>query len=181
MANKLIGLRLSKEIIKKLETIAHNNNQTINFVARNAILEWLEIYFRARQQRMMILGKPLIKDLLELIDIEKLKSLAEATAKRKVDFYQFVLGKHLSKETLRDFIKYTPKLLGNTGLMWFEYIEAMREEESVHFKCLHNMGEKWSRFLMFFFNYLMEQYFNLELIEDNVKYTKNSLYLEYKL
>lgn len=181
MANKLIGLRLSKEVIRKLEIIAHNNNQTINSVAKNAILEWLEIFSRARQQGMMILGKPLTKNLLETIDVEKLKSLAETTAKRKVDFYQFVLGKHLSKNTLSDFIKYTPKLLGNTGLMWFEHIEVMREEESVHFKGIHNLGEKWSRFLLFFFNYIMEQYFDGELNEENSKYTKNSLYLEYKL
>jgi hypothetical protein len=181
MTNKLIGLRLSKEVIQKLEIIAHNNNQTINFVAKNAILEWVEILFRIRQQGMMILGKPLTKNLLETIDVEKLKSLAETTAKRNVDFYQFVLGKNLSKETLSDFIKYTPKLLGHTGLMWFEHIEVMKEEESVHFKGIHNLGEKWSRFLIFFFNYLMEQYFNLELSEENVKYTKNSLYLEYKL
>jgi hypothetical protein len=65
--------------------------------------------------------------------------------------------------------------------MWFEHIEASREKESVHFKGIHNLGEKWSRFLIFFFNYLMEQYFNLELKEENLKYTKNSLYLEYKL
>jgi len=181
MANKLIGLRLSKEAIQKLEIIAHNNNQTLNFVAKNAILEWLEIFSRVRQQGMMILGKPLTKNLLETIDVEKLKSLAETTAKRNVDFYQFVLGKHLSKETLNDFIKNTPKLLGNTGLMWFDHMEAKREEDSVYFKCIHNIGEKWSKFLVFFFNYLMEQYFDLELIEDNVKYSKNSLYLEYKL
>lgn len=178
---KLIGLRLSEEIILKLETIAHNNNQTVNSVAKNAILEWLEIFFRIRQQGMIILGKPIPSELLETIDIETLKSMAEATAKRKVDFFQFILGKHLSKETLDDFIKYTPKILGNNGLMWFDHIEVMREEKSIHFRGIHNIGENWSRFLIYFFNYLMKQYFNLESVDKNVRYTEKSLYIEYKI
>ena len=180
MVKKLIGLRLSEKNIHKLEVIAHNNNQTVNSVAKNAILEWLEIISRVRQQGMIILGKPLTSELFETMDIENLKSMAEATAKRKVDFFQFILGKHLNKETLDDFIKYTPKILGANGLMWFDHIEVMREEKSLHFKGIHNIGENWSRFLIYFFNYLMKQYFNMELVDKNVRYTKKSLYIEYK-
>ena len=181
MAKKLIGLRLSDDIIQKLETIAHNNNQSVNNVMKNAIIEWLEIFFRVRKQGMIILGKPFITSLLEFTDSEKIKTLAEKTAKRKADFYLFFLGRHLNEESLEDFIKYTPKILGNKGLMWFDHNEITKENSSILIKGIHSLGETWSKFLMFFFNFLMEKNFSLTLNEENFKTTANSLFLEYVL
>ncbi|UCC21111.1 MAG: hypothetical protein JSV62_07500 [Promethearchaeota archaeon] len=179
MTNKLIGLRLPLEDIKKLEVIAHQNNQSVNSVAKNAIIEWLEIFSRTRQQGMIILGKLLVSNLLELIDVDKLKQFAELTADRKVDFFHFIIGKHPSVNTLDEFIKDAPKILGNKGLMWFDHIEITKEKNSVHFKGVHSLGEKWPQFLLFFFNHIMQQYFNMKLNEENLKHSDNSLYLEY--
>ena len=181
MAKKLIGIRLSDDIIQKLEIIAQNNNQSVNNVIKNAIIEWLEIFFRIRKQGMIILGKPFIASLLEFIDNEKIKILAEVTAKRKADLYLFFLGKHLNKDTLEDFIKYTPKILGNKGLMWFDHLEINKENSSILIKGIHNLGETWSKFLVFFFNFLIEKNFSLALIEDTVKTKANSIFLEYIL
>ena len=181
MAKKLIGLRLSDEIIHKLEIIAHNNNQSVNNVIKNALLEWLEIFFRIRKQGMIILGKSLLVSLLECVDVENIKSLAELTAKRKADFYLFLLGRHLNKEVLDDFIKYTPKILASKGLMWFDHLEITNEESSVFIKGIHNLGEIWSNFLMYFFNFLIEKNFNLILNENTVKTKANSIFLEYVL
>ena len=179
MTTKLIGLRLSYKTIKKLEIIAHHNNQSANFVAKNAIIEWLEIFSRTQQQGMIILGKYFITNLLEFIDIDNLKPAAEITAIRKADFFQFIIGNQLSKDTLDEFIKYVPKILGNKGLMWFDHIEARREGKLVHFSGIHSLGKKWSQFLIYYFNSLMEQSFNMKLNEKNIKHSDNSLYLEY--
>lgn len=179
MANKLIGLRLSHKSIQKLETIAHNNNQSINYVAKNAIIEWLEIFSRVQQQGMMILGRPFIIGLLDLVEDEKLKPIAIRTADRKIDLFQFVLGKHLNKKTLEEFVKQAPKILGNKGLMWFDHIEAIKEKDSVHFKCVHNIGEKWSKFFTLVLNNIMEKSFGMELNKESAMYSKKALYLEY--
>ena len=179
MTTKLIGLRLSHNTIEKLEIIAHQNNQSVNYVARNAITEWLEIFSRTRQQGMIILGKYFISSLLELIDVVKLKPFAEITATRNADFFHFIIGKPLSKETLDEFITFAPKILGNKGLMWFDHIEASREENLIHFKGIHSLGKKWAQFLIYFFNSLIEQSFNMKLNEENIKQSENSLYLEY--
>ena len=179
MTTKLIGLRLSYKTIKKLEIIAHHNNQSANFVAKNAIIEWLEIFSRTQQQGMIILGKPFLSNLLELIDINELKPLAEITATRKVDLFHFVIGKHLSIKTLNEFIKYAPKILGNKGLMWFDHIEISSEENAVYIKGVHSLGKNWPQFLIYFFNSLMEQSFNMKLNKDNIKHSRKSLYLEY--
>lgn len=181
MVKKLIGLRLSDEIIQKLETIAHNNNQSVNNVIKNAIIEWLEIFFRVRNQGMIILGKPLLMGLLDFTNNEDIKLLAEITAKRKADFYLFFLGKHLNKEVLEDFIKYTPKILGKKGLMWFDHIEITNEQHSIFIKGIHNLGETWSKFLMYFLNFLMEKNFDYILNEKTVKTKVNSIFLEYNL
>ena len=180
MANKLVGLRLTQETIEQLEVIAHKNNQSVNSIAKNAILEWLEIFSRTRHQGMMILGKPLISSLLDLVDNNKLKEFAKLTADKKVDFFHFIIGKHPSENTLDDFIKFTPKILGDKGLMWFDHIEVPKENNSVYFKGVHSLGAKWSQFLIFFFNHIMEQYFNMKLNEENLKFSENSLYIEYK-
>ena len=181
MPKKLIGLRLSDDIIQKLETIAQNNNQSVNNVMKNAIIEWLEIFFRVRKQGMIILGKSFISSLLEFTDDEKIKSIAEMTAKRKSDFFRFFLGKQLNKETLDDFIIFTPKILGSKGLMWFNHLEIAKEDSSVYIRGIHNLGETWSKFMMLFFNFLIEKNFSLILNEENSKISANSLFLEYIL
>ena len=179
MVNKLIGLRLTHKIIQKLETIAHNNNQSINYVAKNAITEWVEIFSRTRQQGMMILGRPFIINLLDLVEDENLKTIAITAADRKIDLFQFVLGKHLNRETLDEFIKQAPKILGKKGLMWFDHIEVIKEKNSVHFKCVHNIGEKWSKFFTLVLDHIMEKRFDMELIKESARYSKKALYLEY--
>ncbi|MFX1339750.1 MAG: hypothetical protein ACFFDK_14150 [Promethearchaeota archaeon] len=181
MAKKLIGLRLSDEIIQKLETIAHNNNQSVNNVMKNAIIEWLEIFFRVRKQGMIILGKSLLTSLLDCTDDENIKLLAEVTAKRKADFYLFLLGRHLNEDTLEDFIKTTPKILASKGLMWFDHLEIAKEDSKVFIKGIHKLGKVWSKFLMYFFNFLIEKNFNLILNEDTVKTKTSSIFLEYIL
>ena len=93
-----------------------------NYVAKNAIIEWLDTFYLVRKQGMMILGKPLLSNLLKIADSEKLESFAKATAERKADLLQLIIGKHLNNDVLEDFIKQTPKLLGSSGLMWFNYI-----------------------------------------------------------
>ncbi|MFX0072303.1 MAG: hypothetical protein ACFFAO_14550 [Candidatus Hermodarchaeota archaeon] len=181
MAKKLYGLRLSDENIKKLEIIAQNNNQSVNSVMKNAILEWLEIFFRVRKQGMIILGKSFLSSLLEFTDDEKIKPIAEMTAKRKTDFFLFILGKQLNKETLEDFIKFTPKILGSKGLMWFDHLEITKEESSVYIRGIHNLGETWSKFMLLFFKFLIEKNFTLIFNEENFKTTANSIFFEYTL
>ena len=181
MPNKLIGLRLSQKIIKKLEVIAHHNNQSVNAVAKNAIIEWLDIFSRTRQQGMIILGKTLLTNLLDLVSINQLKEFAEITASRKVDLFQFIIGKDLNKETLDKFVKHAPKILGSRGLMWFDHIEVTRKDKIVHFRGVHSLGEKWPQFLIYFFNHIMEESFSMKLNEESLRHSENSLFLEYSL
>ena len=180
MAKKLMGIRLSENVLKKLERIGHNVNRTPNQVATNAILEWVEIFHVAKHQGMIIIGKPLMTHLLKKLDVKELDPMMEKLVERGADFYHFVLDKYLSPETLDEFIKHAPKVLGPTGLMWFDHIEVSKLNKKVRFKGTHGLGNTWSEFYILMLNNLMKKYFNSKLIEDTKKYTTESIFVEYE-
>lgn len=178
MPNKLVGMRLSDEIVKKLENIGLHTNRTANQVAKNAIIDWVDIYYPLRMQNMIIVEKYLIKELLGTISIDKLKDLMPNIVESGVDFHFLVHDHPLNISSLDDFLKSLSRLFGRSGLMWFDHIETRRREKTIIFKGFHNLGEIWSRFYVYLLSYLMEKYFKLKIKEESIKCSGSSIILE---
>jgi hypothetical protein len=179
--SKLIGIRIPKDLFEKLENISRTLNTTPSQVVKSAVIDWIEIYFNVRQQGMVIISKKFISDLIETGGIEKLsKEVVEHLAEKLADYYQYVLGKPFNQISLDEFMRIAVKILGNTGLFWFDHVEFINKDDLIYFKGVHDMNESWSRLFVEISNFLMKKYYLVELVESNSNYVSNSIYLEYK-
>jgi hypothetical protein len=179
--SKLIGIRIPKELFEKLENISRIMNTTPSQVVKSAVIDWIEIFFNVRQQGLVIISKKFISDLIETVGVEKInRGVVEHLAEKLADYYQFVLGKPFNQIPLDEFMKIVVKILGNTGLFWFDHVEFLNKDEIICFKGVHDMNESWSKLFVEISNYLMKKYYALEFVESNSNYVSNSIYLEYK-
>lgn len=117
--------------------------------------------------------------LLKNTGIQKMEKLVKINAERGADFFQFILNKPLTPETMTDFLDSLPKVFGRNGLMWFEHIEAVLKKDKVIMKAFHSLGEVWSQYYIMLSDYTMENFFNYHPIKETKNYSESSIFLEY--
>lgn len=149
---KLLGIRLPEKIWIQLQAVGQVTNQTTNQVAKNAIIEWIELSYRIKKQGFIMVGKPVFAKLLKMVEKEKLKPLIELISESGSDLYQLMVNKPLNPNAIDEFMELTPRLLGSNGLMWFDHIEVGKTGDKILFKAIHNLGISWSVFLSKFLN-----------------------------
>lgn len=177
-AKRLLGIRLPDNIWEQLLAIGQVTNQTATQVAKNAIIEWIEISYRIKKQGFVMLGKPVFAKLLKIVEKEKLKPLVELIAESGSDLYQLMVNKPLDHNAIEDFIELTPRLLGNSGLMWFDHIEVVKVEDKILFKAIHNLGMSWSEFFIEIFESFIKKYLNLCIIKETINVSDTIVFLE---
>ncbi len=177
-AKRLLGIRLPDNIWEQLLAIGQVTNQTATQVAKNAIIEWIEISYRIKKQGFVMLGKPVFAKLLKIVEKEKLKPLVELIAESGSDLYQLMVNKPLDHNAIEDFIELTPRLLGNSGLMWFDHIEVVKVEDKILFKAIHNLGMSWSEFFIEIFESFIKKYLNLCIIKETMNVSDTIVFLE---
>ena len=174
-----MGIRIPEESIARLEAIGKNMNLSANKVAKNAIIEWLDINYIVKRQNMVIFGAPIIAFLLEHTGIEKMEKLVKLNAERGADFFQFILDKPLTRKSMEEFLVSLPRVFGRNGLMWFEHIEAVKKDDKVILKAFHALGKVWSQYYIMLSDYTMEHFFDYEPIKETKNYSESSIFLEY--
>ena len=177
-AKRLLGIRLPNKIWEQILAIGQVSNQTANQVAKNAIIEWIEISYRLKKQGLMMFGKPVIAKFLKLIDKQKLKPFIELLVESGTDMYQLMVNKPLDPNATEEIIELTPRLLGNNGLMWFDHVEVVKIGEKIIFKAIHNVGIEWSEFFIEAFKTFMKKYLNLTIIEKTINVSDTLVYFE---
>jgi len=175
---KLLGIRLPEKTWEQLQAISQVTNQTTNQVAKNAIIEWIEISYSLKKQVFIMLGKPVFAKLLEMVKKEKLKPLVALIAESGSDLYQLMVNKPLDPNAIEDFIELTPRLLGNNGLMWFDHVEVVKVGDKILFKAIHNLGISWSKFFIEIFESFITNYLNLSIIKETMNLSDTLVFLE---
>ena len=175
---KLLGIRLPEKIWEQLQAIGQVTNQTTNQVAKNAIIEWIELSYRIKKQGFIMVGKPVFAKLLKMVEKEKLKPLIELISESGSDLYQLMVNKPLDPNAIDEFMELTPRLLGNNGLMWFDHVEVGKTGDKILFKAIHNLGMSWSVFFIEIFKYFIGKYLNLGIIEETMNASDTLVFLE---
>ena len=177
--SNFLGFRLAEEELKKLKRIAQYEDKTPGKVAKEAVKQWLNLESFAQATNMVIISKQFFIKLLSFVDEKSLDAIAEEMADLTADIVKYMLIKPLNREAIEDFIIFTPKFLGKSGLRWFDVIEIFFENNHVYLKGLHNMGKDFSVFFACMSKYLIDKYFEFELNEDTMDLTSKLIFLEF--
>ncbi|MHA1557939.1 MAG: hypothetical protein ACTSPM_13515 [Candidatus Heimdallarchaeota archaeon] len=180
MAKKLIGLRISEEIIEQLDEIAKNHNISTNQMAITAITEWLHVLAYAKKYRLMVLPMEFFSKLLKLTNDEEIRNYGYEMAIVSAENMREEFGLPLTPEYTDDYMKRFPEYLTRGGLLWFEDVKIHEENGITIMTGFHHLGVNFSKFFTYLTERLLTKYFNLEIVNKTVEFSPNSVYIESK-
>ena len=181
-SKKLIGLRISNEIINQLKEIGTIQNETPNQIAVLAIKDYVQKFKFIDKLPYMIVPKNLIVKILEIADEPQLEIITNLLTESMEEMFIHIIKTPLSHITLKNFYPILPKILKNLGLKWFDSLEFHFDENYNIYglKGIHFLGLGFSKLFSQMINNIMKKYFNHELIESSIKLKENSIYIEFK-
>ena len=180
MTKKLIGLRISEEILEKLDEIAKDHNISTNQMAITAITEWLHVLAYAKKYRLMVLPKEFFSELLKVTSDEEIKIFGYEMAILSAENMREEFGLPLTPEYDDAYMERFPEYLTRGGLLWFEDVKIHEENGITIMKGFHHLGVNFSKFFTYLTERLLGKYFNRELIKETTEFTPNSVYIESK-
>ncbi|MHA1682210.1 MAG: hypothetical protein ACTSUE_14835 [Promethearchaeota archaeon] len=182
MPSKFIGIRLPEELNHRLEKIAVNFNQTPNQLAKIAIMEWIDSNWM-KNSDMITISKKNFVFLLNLLDAKQVIQFQDQISDDILGYYDYMMGpRGKGFSELESFILQMVKLIGRSGVMWFDQIdfEVKSEESPKYFKGMHKIGHNWSKIFVGIITRILEKRnFTFQLVGDAVKYTDKMVYLEF--
>ncbi|SRR6056297_520290 len=180
MTTKFIGIRLPLPLVHKLEKIAEQFNQSPNQMAKHAIIDWVEIFFSARNLNMITIPKELFVDYLDRLNDEEIEQYAEEVGEKILGFYEFLAENNVKRTSMEDVFSIIVRFLGANGLMWFEHLEYDGTTKPYYLKGIHNLGENWSKFFLAISQYLTEKHFPFILSNQQTHLSAHSVHVVFK-
>ena len=180
MSKKLLGLRMPDKLLQRLQAVADERSQSANQMAILAITEWLQTLAYSQKLRFMIITKDFFARLLELVDEQQIKLLAEEMTNLTAEIFRDILNIPLSRTVFKDFYKFLPEFMCGSGLRWFEDLKAQEKKGRAILKGFHYMGIEFSKFFTYLSQNLLIKYFEYNLIEETIDFTPNSVFLEFE-
>jgi len=177
----VVGVRMPEKLKTRLERIANERNQSINQIAKTAIIEWLDILAYAQKLRFMIITRGFFQSLLEIINEDQMEPLAEEMADLTAEIFRDTMKVQLSHSTIKNFTEVLPRFMRSSGLKWFDDFRIDIEENIIIFRGFHYMGLGFSKFFTNLTMKLLKKYFDADLLRDKIDYKPNSIFLEFQL
>ena len=106
---------------------------------------------------------------------EQIMSTDKGTLDVKISYDKITLGELTTIRT--DFINPQSQKI-QEHIDW--KLTVSKDGETIHFKGIHGLGEVWSNFISMIAKYFMKNYFNYQLVEENLKCTTNSVFIEFR-
>lgn len=179
---KLIGIRITKDLLAKLQEIGSDLNNTPNQMAIQAIEEWVQEYNYRKKFPFLIVTKNIIAKINDILSEDQINSLIDEYTETIEEMFIHLIDTPLSRTPLPKFHSILPQLLGPMGLKWFESLEFYPDKRGdIHvLRGVHYFGNGYSKLMIRVTENIMEKYFNLKLIKDSIKVIQNSVYLEFR-
>lgn len=171
---------MSEDIIEELTVIANKRERSINQIAQIAISEWLRTFTHNKKWYYLIITKDIFHRLLDYMDDSKMEILIKETSDLSAEILQDLMNIPLSEATLIDLIGVLPSFLCEVGFRWFVELTIKEENDNFTLKGFHYLGAGFSKFFTKMFQELMIRYFDYQTKLDNIKFTPNSVYLEFQ-
>lgn len=152
----------------------------MNQIAQIAISEWLRTFTHNNKWYYLIITKDIFRRLLDNMDDVKMEILIKETSELSAEILQDLMNISLSEATLIDLIRVLPNFLCDAGFRWFADLTIKEQGDNFTLKGFHYLGTEFSKFFTFMFQELMMRYFDYKANLDNIKFTPNSVYLEFQ-
>ncbi|MFX1279715.1 MAG: hypothetical protein ACFFA3_09885 [Promethearchaeota archaeon] len=176
--SNFIGIRLSEQILSKLDLIALQANKTRGLIAKDAIEQWLNLELFNQTNEMIMISKSIFSKILSSLDDQSLEIVAKDFAGFLSDIMKFSTAKPMNEETLKSYIDFSVEFFGKNGLKWFNTLDISTRDNSLIFRGLHDMDEVYSIFFTKFYKFLLSEYFELEFTSNLEEKTSNLIHLE---
>ena len=173
--SQVLGVRIEDELLQKLEQYALNTNESKSHIARKAIIEWMEVLDHSRNTNQIIISKKMFQNCLDLADETSLQKFAQEIVHQ---FDENLIHVNLDEEG-NEIIKMLFQILihriGPSGQNWFQHLEYNIVDNLLEIKGIHNISQKFSVFIKYFFLAILKSEINFE------KITESSIYFKFKL
>lgn len=147
-----------EEIIREADTQETSISSLLEKIVRDYIL----FYRWAEKLNSVIFSPNTIKEIIDELDDEQLKKIAEKVAESTFKESYLARGDSLNLETVR--FQITDQM--GKYAHWFTVIE--HESENHYFYIKHNLGEKWSTFVERYIKTLISRVANVEVETERV-------------
>lgn len=180
--DNFIGLRLPVESINRLDHLASLQNKSRGTIAKEGLQVWLDRDVYTKTKNVIIIPKPILKELLPLASKDMLERIAEETAIAVGDIMRFIIAKPIEEDTYQDYFTELNKYFGAQGVMWFSsfQFQAINGNGKYTLRCLHDLGDNFSEFFALMFKKLMDLYFNLKPIKETEEISSLVVNLDFK-
>ena len=135
-----VSLRLDTNTWNKLKIFAGKQKTSPNSLVSQILDSYVEWEMSAVSAGWMVMPKPFIRELFELIDKDKIeKTIVKLSVRMAKDMNLYMRGKH----SLDSWLSILRARSSRSGFSWTEY----KEDGKLEIVMQHDMGENWSIYL----------------------------------
>ena len=176
-----MGLRLDDEMYHQIIEFAHHLNLKKSQVIKQALHDWILFKMEVKEENLILVGKPFLRKLLEHIEEEDIKEIAEFSANNIGNQIKFKLMEHEKSICLEHFLEIFINTIGSPGFSWFNKISfKLSEDKMVLVFGNHSLNEKFSLYFKTLLESIMSEEFNYSIIKSKVRISENTVHLVFK-
>ena len=176
-----IGFRLGEETMEKLSKIAAKENISAGKMAKRLLIQVCNLRSLTPTDEYVKFSINTIKVLLSYIPPKIFKDKVEEYVKSTIFNIKFAYGKDVNYENLDDFMNFVNEYVGPKGMKWFTDYELKREDNTMQFRGIHNLGIGFSHFYINSANLFMKMEFDAEVIPNSIEFSDNYVTAKYEL
>ena len=178
----IMSLRLDKETFQKLNQISQENNVKKSELLRNSFNEWINIKKVLIKSDSMIIGKNLLKKLLDYVDDKHIIDLGKKIAEIWINEFNIHLIDIEAKEDLSTMLTIFTDGIGPNEANWFEKINYQKMDNGkILIYGIHTLNKKFSLYFKSFLEYLMATQFDFSLIQKSSTISDTTIRFEFEL
>lgn len=161
----VFSLRIKPSLLKEIEDVARKENMTKSDFIRKAISDAMSFSEMFKRNQTFLVSPKMMEFALNLMNDSEIERFALMSIQNGQDIlktylkyrsHSTIVKQYLdSKKTMiTGLLKYIIySILAPTGQEWFQRIQFTWDENKVIIAGIHKLGEKFSRFILFYFTY----------------------------
>ena len=172
-----MGLRLDDDTYTELSNLSQEMQIKKSALLKKALRDWTKIRMSVNFENMVIIGKPMLKFLLENIEEEQAVEMASIISNNICSVLTNRIFNGGQDISIKNFLEFFVSGMGSNGKGWFDQIKLQEvTENKYHLFGNHQFGGKFSIFIFNLVKNILKSMKNLEYdITEDLKINNNDL------
>ncbi|MBD3253545.1 MAG: hypothetical protein GF383_00550 [Candidatus Lokiarchaeota archaeon] len=178
----IMSLRLDEDTYQKIDAISKEKNINKSELLRNSFNEWVNLKEVLIKSDTMLIGKNLLKGLLNFANEHEIRNLAKDIAKVWLNEFNIHIIDKKAKKDLDSMLLTFKDGIGPSEANWFEKVNYVRtDKNSILIYGIHSLNYNFSLFVKSFLEYLMKKQFKFVLNQESSNISDTTIRIDFQL